>query len=155
MPTANKNINHFMTEAMNMAKLAFNNDEVPVGAIVVNNEKIIGRGFNQVIAKNSVSSHAEINAINEASQFIKNYRLKGCDIFVTLEPCHMCAKAIVDARIDTLYFGANEPKTGAIESIDQFLNRDDLNHQVLFSGGHMQEQSSNLLKKFFQSKRAK
>lgn len=144
-----------MTEAMNMAKLAFNNDEVPVGAIVVNNEKIIGRGFNQVIAKNSVSSHAEINAINEASQFIKNYRLKGCNIFVTLEPCHMCAKAIVDARIDTLYFGANEPKTGAIKSIDQFLNRDDLNHQVLFSGGHMQEQSSNLLKKFFQSKRAK
>ena len=138
-----------------MAKLAFNNDEVPVGAVVVNNGKIIGKGLNQVIAKNSVSSHAEINAINEASQFIKNYRLKGCDIFVTLEPCHMCAKAIVDARIDTLYFGANEPKTGAIESIDQFLNRDDLNHQVLFSGGHMQEQSSNLLKKFFQSKRAK
>lgn len=144
-----------MTEAMNMAKLAFNNDEVPVGAIVVNNEKIIGRGFNQVIAKNSVSSHAEINAIYEASQFIKNYRLKGCDIYVTLEPCHMCAKAIVDARIETLYFGANEPKTGAIESIDQFLNRDDLNHKVLFSGGHMQDQSSNLLKKFFQSKRAK
>jgi tRNA(adenine34) deaminase len=144
-----------MTEAMNMAKLAFNNDEVPVGAIVVNNEKIIGRGFNQVIAKNSVSSHAEINAINEASQFIKNYRLKGCDIFVTLEPCHMCAKAIVDARIDTLYFAANEPKTGAIVSIDQFLDRDYLNHQVLFSGGHMQEQSSNLLKKFFQSKRVK
>jgi tRNA(adenine34) deaminase len=144
-----------MTEALSMAKLAFNNDEVPVGAVVVNNGKIIGKGLNQVIAKNSVSSHAEINAINEASQFIKNYRLKGCDIFVTLEPCHMCAKAIVDARIDTLYFGANEPKTGAIESIDQFLNRDDLNHQVLFSGGHMQEQSSNLLKKFFQSKRAK
>ena len=136
-----------------MAKLAFNNDEVPVGAIVVNNEKIIGRGFNQVIAKNSVSSHAEINAIHAASQFIKNYRLKGCDIFVTLEPCHMCAKAIVDARIDTLYFGANEPKTGAIESIDQFLDRNDLNHKVLYSGGHMKEQSSNLLKKFFQSKR--
>ena len=142
-----------MTEAMNMAKLAFNNDEVPVGAIVVNNEKIIGRGFNQVIAKNSVSSHAEINAINEASQFIKNYRLKGCDIFVTLEPCHMCAKAILDARIDTLYFGANELKTGAIESIDQFLDRDDLNHKVFYSGGHMKEESSNLLKKFFQSKR--
>jgi len=144
-----------MAEAINLAKLAFNSDEVPVGAIIVNNGEIIGRGFNQVIEKNSVSSHAEINAINEASQFIKNYRLKGCDIFVTLEPCHMCAKAIVDARIDTLYFSANEPKTGAIESIDQFLNRDDLNHQVLYSGGHMQEQSSNLLKKFFQSKRAK
>jgi tRNA(adenine34) deaminase len=142
-----------MTEAMNMAKLAFNNDEVPVGAIVVKNGKIIGRGFNQVIAKNSVSSHAEINAINEASQFIKNYRLKGCDIFVTLEPCHMCAKAILDARIDTLYFGANELKTGAIESIDQFLDRDDLNHKVFYSGGHMKEESSNLLKNFFQSKR--
>ncbi|MDC1110371.1 nucleoside deaminase [Gammaproteobacteria bacterium] len=144
-----------MTEAMNMAKLAFNNDEVPIGAIVVNNGKIIGRGFNQVIARNSVSSHAEINAINEASQFIKNYRLKGCDIFVTLEPCHMCAKAIVDARIDTLYFGANEPKTGSIESIDQFLDRNDLNHKVIYSGGHMKEQSSNLLKNFFQFKRFK
>ena len=142
-----------MTEAMNMAKLAFNNDEVPVGAIVVNNEKIIGRGFNQVIAKNSVSSHAEINAINEASQFIKNYRLKGCDIFVTLEPCHMCAKAIVDARLDFIYFGAKEPKTGAIESIDRFLDRKDLNHKVAYSGGHMQEQSSELLREFFRSKR--
>ena len=136
-----------------MAKLAFNNDEVPVGAIIVNNKKIIGRGFNQVIAKNSVSSHAEINAINEASKYIKNYRLKGCDIYVTLEPCHMCAKAIVDARIANLYFGAYEPKTGAIESIDQFFDREDLNHKVLYSGGHMKEQSSNLLKKFFLSKR--
>tara|TARA_B100001559_G_scaffold179407_1_gene150191 strand:- start:450 stop:893 length:444 start_codon:yes stop_codon:yes gene_type:complete len=144
-----------MNEALNMAKLAFYNDEVPVGAIVVNKETIIGRGFNQVIAKNSVSSHAEINAINEASKFIKNYRLKGCDIYVTLEPCHMCAKAIVDARIDKLFFGAYEPKTGAIESIDQFLDRDDLNHKVLFSGGHMQRKSSDLLKKFFHSKRVK
>ena len=138
-----------------MAKLAFKNDEVPVGAIVVYNGKIIGRGFNQVIAKSSVCSHAEINAINQASQFIKNYRLNGCDIYVTLEPCHMCAKAIVDARINFLYFGANEPKTGAIETIDQFLNRDDLNHQVNFSGGHLQEQCSRLLREFFQSKRKK
>jgi tRNA(adenine34) deaminase len=142
-----------MVEAMNLAKLAFNSDEVPVGAVIVFNKKIVGRGFNQVMSKNSVSSHAEINAINEASQFIKNYRLKGCDIYVTLEPCHMCAKAIVDARIDTLYFGAHEPKTGAIESIDQFLDRDDLNHKVLFSGGHLHEQSSDLLRKFFKSKR--
>ena len=146
-------INHFMIEAMNMANLAFNNDEVPVGAIVVNNGEIIGRGFNQVITKNSVSSHAEINAINQASQYMKNYRLKGCDIYVTLEPCHMCAKAIIDARIKSLYFGAYEPKTGAIESIDQFLFRDHLNHKVLFSGGHMHEQSSDLLRKFFKSKR--
>ena len=144
-----------MIEAMNMAKLAFEYNEVPVGAVVVNDGKIIGRGFNQVISKNSVSCHAEINAINEASQHIKNYRLKGCDIYVTLEPCHMCAKAIVDARIDSLYFGANEPKTGAIESIDQFFSRIDLNHKVVFSGGHMQEESSVLLRKFFQPKRQK
>ena len=142
-----------MVEAIEMAKLAFDNDEVPVGAIVVKRGKIIGRGFNQVKTKNSVSSHAEINAINEASQYIKNYRLIGCDIYVTLEPCHMCTKAIIDARIDSLYFGAHEPKTGAITSIDQFLDRDHLNHKVLFSGGHLQEQSSDLLRKFFKSKR--
>jgi|TARA_B110000003_G_scaffold5214_1_gene5546 tRNA(adenine34) deaminase len=144
-----------MIEAMNMAKLAFDNDEVPVGAIVVNNGEIIGRGFNQVITKNSVSSHAEINAINQASQYMKNYRLNGCDIYVTLEPCHMCAKAIIDARIKSLYFGAHELKTGAIESIDQFLYKDHLNHKVLSSGGHLQEQSSDMLRKFFQSKRKK
>jgi tRNA(adenine34) deaminase len=138
-----------------MAKLAFENDEVPVGAVIVNNGEIIGRGFNQVIEKHSISSHAEINAINHASQFKKNYRLKNCDIYVTLEPCHMCAKAIVDARLSHLYYGAKEPKTGAIESIDKFLDREDINHHVVFSGGHMKDESSELLKKFFKSKRAK
>jgi tRNA(adenine34) deaminase len=142
-----------MTEAINMAKVAFANNEVPVGAIVVHNGEIIGRGFNQVIEKNSVSSHAEINAINQASKFLKNYRLNGCDMYVTLEPCHMCAKAIVDARINFLYFGANEPKTGAIESIDQFLDREDINHNLGFSGGHMKNESSELLRKFFKFKR--
>jgi len=143
-----------MIEAMNMAKVAFENNEVPVGAIVVHDGEIIGRGFNQVITNNSVTSHAEINAINQASQFIKNYRLKECDMYVTLEPCHMCAKAIVDSRINSLYFGAYEPKTGAIESIDKFLDREDINHNVVFSGGHMKDQSSELLRKFFKSKRA-
>jgi tRNA(adenine34) deaminase len=142
-----------MIEAINMAKVAFANNEVPVGAIVVHNGEIIGRGFNQVIEKNSVSSHAEINAINQASKFLKNYRLNGCDMYVTLEPCHMCAKAIVDARINFLYFGANEPKTGAIESIDQFLDREDINHNLGFSGGHMKNESSELLRKFFKFKR--
>ena len=144
-----------MLEAINMAKLAFENDEVPVGAVIVNNGEIIGRGFNQVIEKHSISSHAEINAINQASQFKKNYRLKNCDIYVTLEPCHMCAKAIVDARLSHLYYGAKESKTGAIESIDKFLDREDINHHVVFSGGHMKDESSELLKKFFKSKRAK
>ena len=142
-----------MHEALKMALLAYEQDEVPVGAIVVKDNVIIGTGFNRVISDKSVSSHAEINAINNASEFLDNYRLINCDIYVTLEPCHMCAKAIVEARIDTLYFGAYEPKTGAIESVDQFLNNDHLNHKVFFSGGHMQEESSDLLKRFFQSKR--
>ena len=143
----------YMSQALAMAELAFKLDEVPVGAIIVKDGIVIGQGHNKVISKNSVSSHAEIIAINEASQFIKNYRLKKCEIYVSLEPCHMCAKAIVDARLDYLYFGALEPKTGAIQSIDQFLNRKELNHQVGFSGGHMQQESSKLLKKFFQAKR--
>jgi len=145
----------YMSEALSMAEIAFEADEVPVGAIVVKDGIVIGTGFNKVITNSSVSSHAEILAINNASKILKNYRLNNCEIYVTLEPCHMCAKAIVDSRIDYLYFGANEPKTGAIESIDQFLDRDDLNHKVIFSGGHMQEQSSDLLRKFFQSKRKK
>ena len=144
---------NLMKSALNQAEIAFKNDEVPVGAIIVKDKKIIGRGFNQVINTNSVSSHAEINAINNASKVLNNFRLNNCQIYVTLEPCHMCAKAIIDARIDSLYFGAHEPKTGAITSIDQFLDRDHLNHKVLFSGGHLQEQSSDLLRKFFKSKR--
>ena len=146
-------INDFMLEAIYMAKLAFENDEVPVGAIIVNNEEIIGRGFNQVIEKNSISSHAEINAINDASETLENYRLNDCDMYVTLEPCHMCAKAIVDARMNHVYFAAREPKTGALESIDKFFDKSYLNHKVNFSGGYLEGESSELLKEFFYSRR--
>ena len=143
----------YMLAALDLAKIAYLDDEVPVGALVVKDNQVIGKGYNQVIKNNSVSAHAEIIAINNAGNFLKNYRLNDCDIYVTLEPCHMCAKAIVDARINHLYFGAPEPKTGAIESIDHFLARTDLNHQVSFEGGLMSANSSELLKKFFQSKR--
>ena len=119
---ADLTMDYFMSEALSMAEVAFQNNEVPVGAVIVKDDKIIGNGFNQVIEKNSVSSHAEINAINDASQTIQNYRLINCDIYVTLEPCHMCAKAIVDARVKNLFFGALEPKTGAIVSVDYFLD---------------------------------
>ena len=142
-----------MKLALIQAKKAYEKNEVPVGAIIVKDGKVIGKGFNQVITNNSVSSHAEIIAINDASKTINNYRLISCDIYVTLEPCHMCAKAIVDARCENLFFGASEPKTGAIQSIDQFLERNDLNHKVKFSGGYMQKESSELLKRFFLSKR--
>ena len=143
----------YMLAALDLAKIASLDNEVPVGAVVVKDNQVIGKGYNQVIKKNSVVSHAEIIAINNASNFLKNYRLKNCDIYVTLEPCHMCAKAIVDARINFVYFGAFEPKTGAIQSIDSFFDRDDLNHRVGYSGGNRKEESSDLLKKFFQERR--
>tara|TARA_B100000575_G_scaffold292955_1_gene302838 strand:- start:145 stop:594 length:450 start_codon:yes stop_codon:yes gene_type:complete len=146
-------IENFMMHAINLAKIAFNNNEVPVGAIIVKDGKVIGRGFNQVISKNSVASHAEINSINDASKTLENYRLNNCDMYVTLEPCHMCAKAIVDARINHVYFAAREPKTGALESVDQFFEKCHLNHQVNFSGGHLENESSKLLKEFFNSRR--
>tara|TARA_B100000674_G_C37716212_1_gene857513 strand:+ start:242 stop:694 length:453 start_codon:yes stop_codon:yes gene_type:complete len=144
-----------MSLALSLAQSAFNEDEVPVGAIIVHKGKVIGQGYNKVISNNSISSHAEILAINNASKILKNYRLKNCEIYVTLEPCHMCAKAIVDARLDYLYFGALEPKTGAIKSIDQFLKKKHLNHNVSYSGGHMAKESSELLRNFFKSKRIK
>ncbi|MAV94051.1 MAG: tRNA-specific adenosine deaminase [Euryarchaeota archaeon] len=146
-------INNYMKLALKMAKSAYHEDEVPVGAVIVKDGEVIGRGFNKVVSKNSVSAHAEIIAINNASKILNNYRLQNCEIYVTLEPCHMCTKAIIDARLNCLYFGATEPKTGAIVSIDQFLDRNDLNHRVIYSGGHMKSESSKLLKKFFQSKR--
>ena len=142
-----------MQEALNQANLAKDISEVPIGAVVVKDSQIIGYGFNQNISMHSVAAHAEINAINQASKFIRNYRLIDCDIYVTVEPCHMCAKAIVDARIKTLYFGATEPKTGAVQSIDTFFDSHHLNHKVRYRGGYIENESASLLKNFFRLKR--
>lgn len=143
----------FMNEALIQARLAYQQNEVPIGAVVVKNEMIIGKGFNQNISKNSVAAHAEIIAINEASSFLKNYRLIDCEIYVTLEPCHMCAKAIIDARIKNLYFATTEPKSGSVVSIDNFLEKKFLNHRVKFEYGLLQRECSEMLKDFFYSKR--
>ncbi len=145
----------FLNIAFEEAKLAFTLDEVPVGCVIVKDNKVVGRGHNQVIEKKSVSAHAEILAINNASQSMRNYRLINCDIYVTLEPCHMCAKAIVDARISNLFFATPEPKTGAVISIDNFLDKNHHNHKVSYSYGYSKDISSLLLKKFFLSKRRK
>ena len=142
-----------MESAMELARESFLKDEVPVGAVVVKENKIIGRGRNTVIADNDVSSHAEINALRSASKELNNFRLNRCTIYVTLEPCHMCAKAIVDARLDKLVFAAKEPKTGSICSIDNFLENKALNHLVEFNYGLNEEISANLLKDFFKQKR--
>lgn len=143
----------YMSLAISQALSANKINEVPVGAIVIKDDKVIGRGFNRVIQKKSISAHAEIEAINSASKFLNNYRLNDCDLFVTLEPCHMCAKAIVDARIKRLFYGASESKTGAVQSIDKFLTKSQLNHKVSSSGGYLQEESIKLLRDFFESKR--
>ena len=142
-----------MRLALDEAKKSYSSNEVPIGAVIVLNEKVIGRGHNEVIKQNDVSSHAEINAIRDASNTIDNYRLNNSTIFITLEPCHMCAKAIVDARIDRVIFAASEPKTGSLISIDKLYDRLDFNHKVNFEYGLLEEESANLLKKFFKKRR--
>ena len=143
----------FMEIALDEAQLSFNNNEVPVGAIIVKDNEVIGSGHNQVINTNNVTSHAEINAIIDASKNTNNYRLNNAKMYVTLEPCHMCAKAIIDARIDEVIFAAPEPKTGSIISIDNIYERIKFNHKTSYKYGLLMNESSNLLKKFFKTKR--
>jgi len=142
----------FMEAAIEMAKKAAKIDEVPVGAVITLNDTIIGKGFNQVISQNDVSAHAEIIAIKEASKTINNYRLTDACIYVTLEPCHMCAKALIDARVSKLIYSASEPKTGSIESIDNMYEKN-FNHKIEYKKGLFEEETSNLLKDFFRLKR--
>ena len=143
----------FMGLAIQEAEKAFTNNEVPVGAVIVQQNKIIGKGRNRVIENQNVSSHAEIEAIIEASKNVRNYRLNKSTIYISLEPCHMCVKAIVDARIDEIVFAAPEPKTGSIISIDNLLDRIPFNHKVSYRYGLMKEESSKLLKDFFRNRR--
>ena len=142
-----------MSNALDLARLAFELNEVPVGAVIIYKGKIIGKGHNNVIGDNDVTSHAEINAIRDASKKTGNYRLTNCTMYVTLEPCHMCAKAAIDARISSIVFAAKEPKTGSIVSIDNFLDKKIFNHNVTYRFGLMESRSSKLLKQFFKLRR--
>ena len=147
------NDSSYMSLAILEAEKAFDSNEVPVGAIIVQEDKIIGTGRNRVIANQNVTSHAEIEAIIDASKKVQNYRLNNSTIYVSLEPCHMCVKAIIDARIDEIVFAAPEPKTGSIISIDNLLDRISFNHKVSYRHGLMREESSKLLKDFFINRR--
>ena len=142
-----------MQSALTKAKESFNHGEVPVGAVVVKDGEIIGEGRNNVISDQDVTSHAEINAIRAASKTIKNYRLNKCSIFITLEPCHMCAKAIIDARLESIIFAAKEPKTGSIVSVDNFFDKEYLNHSVKYKFGLFEKEAADLLKNFFMLRR--
>lgn len=143
----------FMMRALELAVKSSNSNEVPVGAVITNNGVVIGEGRNKVISNNDVSAHAEILAIRNASETTKNYRLNKCVIYITLEPCHMCAKAILDARIDRLVFSAPEPKTGSIISIDTLYDRLSFNHKIEVEHGLLADESANLLKAFFKARR--
>lgn len=142
-----------MKLALDQAKIAYKANEVPVGAIITHKNQVVGMGSNKVIKDSWVCSHAEINAIRDASKKIGNYRLSHSILYSTLEPCHMCAKAIVDARIEKVYFATPEPKTGAIISVDNFFNKPHLNFFVQHEFGLLQKDSEELLKKFFKERR--
>ena len=143
----------FMNVAISQARLALKYDEVPIGAVIVKDGKIIARAYNKMEKTQLATAHAEILAINKACKKLRSWRLDGADIFVTLEPCPMCAGAIVNARISNVYFGAYEPKSGSAQSKFSILTDSGLNHTTNFVGGIKQEICSNLIKNYFKSKR--
>ncbi|MGD8535364.1 MAG: tRNA adenosine(34) deaminase TadA [Candidatus Aminicenantes bacterium] len=142
----------FMRQALAEAQKSLKKKEVPVGAVLVFEKEIVSRAHNEPIAKSDPTAHAEIVVIRKASSKRKNYRLSGCDLYVTLEPCAMCLGAAVHARIRKLVFGAIDPKSGAVESVMKFpLER--MNHRVEIVGGVLADECSQILRDFFKKKR--
>jgi tRNA(adenine34) deaminase len=143
----------WMTEALSEAQRALALGEVPVGAVVVCDGRVVGRGCNRPISSNDPTAHAEILALREAGQTIGNYRLLDCDLYVTVEPCAMCAGAITHARICRVIYGAEDAKAGAVHSVLQVLNHPKLNHQVEVTGGVLAARCMDLLQTFFRDRR--
>ena len=144
-----------MTEALALAEQAAQRGEVPVGAVVVQNDTIVGRGFNQREELQDFSAHAEFLAMQEAARTLGTWRLTGCTVYVTLEPCPMCAGAMVLSRIDRCVFGAADPKGGFLGTISDLSDVPQLNHSFQVTAGVMGEASSELLKQFFRQLRRK
>ena len=143
----------WMRAALELAQEAADQGEVPVGAVVVREGKIIGRGCNAPITKVDPTAHAEINALREAAMTAGNYRLPGATLVVTVEPCTMCAGALLHARIETLVFGAREPRAGAVFSSAKVLENPGLNHRVTVVEGVLAEQCGALMSSFFRERR--
>ncbi|BAP13721.1 MAG: zinc-binding protein [Alcanivorax borkumensis] len=143
----------WMQQALMLARQAADQGEVPVGALVVRGGQLLGQGYNQPITANDPSAHAEIIAMRSASLAEKNYRLSGCTLYVTLEPCTMCFGAMVHARIGRLVYGASEPRAGVCESQLQLPSVDFYNHRVEVEKGVLAEESAMLLKRFFADRR--
>jgi tRNA(adenine34) deaminase len=145
---------HWMRAALALAADARRRGEVPVGAVVVRDGAIVGRGFNAPIGSDDPTAHAEIAALRDAARGLHNYRLPDCDLYVTLEPCSMCAGAILHARIRRVVFGAPDPKTGGAGSVVDLFRETRLNHQTVVTGGVLAEECGALLRAFFAERRS-
>ena len=143
----------FMKEALKEAKKAELIDEVPIGCVIVKDDKIIARGHNQRETNQNPTGHAEIIAINKASKKLKSWRLEGCDIYVTLEPCIMCSGAIIQSRISKVYYGASDPKGGALGSSINVLDAKNINHHPEVISSVLKEECSSIITNYFKQKR--
>ena len=143
----------YMRAALELARAAESAGEVPVGAVVVRGGEIVGRGYNAPILRHDPSAHAEMAALRDAAQRLGNYRLPGCELFVTLEPCAMCAGAILHARIARVVYGARDPKTGAAGSVIDLFAEGRLNHHAVVQGGLLEAECSAMLSQFFARRR--
>jgi len=152
-PTAPVTDELWMEEALRCAQRALEIGEVPVGAVVVHGDEIIGRGWNRNITDSDPSAHAEIIALREAGAHLGNHRLGECDLFVTIEPCAMCAGAMVHARIQRLVYGSDDPKAGAVRSVMQVLNHPQLNHRMDVQSGVLAGRCAEILQEFFRKRR--
>lgn len=143
----------FMKIAIKEAMKAQDIDEVPVGCVIVHDNKVIARGFNKRETTQDPTNHAELKTLQKASKKLNSWRLDDCDIYVTLEPCIMCAGAIIQSRIRHVYFGAYDPKGGALGSSIDVLTASNINHHPKVTGGLLEEECSNILKEYFRHKR--
>jgi len=152
-----KNNDYFMQKALLQAQKAQKFGEVPIGAVIVKDGKIVSKGYNSCISCNDPTAHAEIAALRKAAQKIKNYRLNGCIIFTTIEPCAMCAGALINARIEKIVFGALDKKAGACKSVFTFADGKKLNHQIKIekAAPQLSRQCAQIMKDFFKTKRKK
>ncbi len=143
----------WMQAALTCARRAEALGEVPVGAVVVKDGELIAEGWNQPIVSHDPSAHAEMVALRAAAQHVGNYRLPGTTLYVTLEPCAMCAGLIIHARVQRLVFGASDPKAGAVQSVYDLIAQPRLNHRVEWRGGVLESECSELLRQFFRARR--
>ena len=143
-----------MKIAIENAKIAEENGDVPIGAVIVYKDQIIGKAYNQRQQLNDPTAHAEIIALTQAAGYLESWRLNGCTIYVTLEPCPMCAGALVLARIDRLVYGCDDPKTGAVKSLYNIVQDERLNHRLEVTAGVLADKCSEQLQKFFAKRRA-